>query len=159
VLYLIFNEGYTATSGNQLIRWELCDEAIRLARVMVMLLTEEALFNQLPEALGLLALLLLHDSRRKARVGAEGDPVLLEEQDRSLWDQHEIQEGMSLLERALRMRRPGPYQVQAAISALHAQAKGPEDTEWAQIAAPNRSQMRMTTWPVIELKAGVSITT
>src|SRR5438105_7740481 len=122
VLYLIFNEGYTATSGNDLIRRELCDEAIRLARVLVMLLAEEALFGQIPEALGLLALLLLHDSRRKARVGSKGELVLLEEQDRSLWDQNEIQEGLSLLERALRMRRPGPYQVQGAISALHAQA-------------------------------------
>src|SRR5216684_3889917 len=86
VLYLIFNEGYAATSGNELIRQELCDEAIRLARVLVMLLTGEELFDEVPEALGLLALLLLHDSRRKARVGPEGDIVLLEEQDRSLWD-------------------------------------------------------------------------
>src|SRR5207302_5873519 len=88
VLYLIFNEGYAVTSGNELIRRELCDEAIRLARVLVMLLTEEALFSQIPEALGLLALLLLHDSRRKARVGPEGELVLLEEQERSLWDQN-----------------------------------------------------------------------
>src|SRR5256885_13754209 len=135
VLYLIFNEGYTATSGNELIRRELCDEAIRLARVMAMLLTQEALFNEVPEALGLLALLLLHDSRRSARVGPEGELVLLEEQNRSMWDQKEIQEGVTLLDRALHMRRAGPYQVQAAISALHAQAKHSEDTDWGHIAA------------------------
>ena len=157
VLYLIFNEGYTATSGNELIRRDLCDEAIRLARVLAMLLTEEALFSEVPEALGLLALLLLHDSRRKARVGPEGELVLLEEQDRSLWDQDEIQEGMSLLERALRMRRPGPYQVQAAISALHAQARHPEDTDWTQIAALYGELLRMTPSPVIELNRAAAV--
>src|SRR2546430_2150275 len=114
VLYLIFNEGYTATSGNELIRRELCDEAIRLARVMAMLLTQESLFSEVPEALGLLALLLLHDSRSKARVGTTGELVLLEDQDRSLWDRSEIQEGINTLERALHLRRAGPYQVQAA---------------------------------------------
>ena len=157
VLYLIFNEGYTATSGNELMRRELCDEAIRLSRVLAMLLTEEALFSEVPEALGLLALLLLHDSRRKARVGPEGEMVLLEEQDRSLWDQDEIQEGMSLLERALPMRRPGPYQVQAAISALHAQAKRPEDTDWTQIAALYGTLLRMTPSPVIELNRAAAV--
>jgi len=157
VLYLIFNEGYTATSGSELIRRDLCDEAIRLARVLAMLLAEETLFSQLPEALGLLALLLLHDSRRKARVGSEGELVLLEEQDRSLWDQNEIQEGMSLLDRVLRMRRPGPYQVQAAISALHAQAKHPEDTDWAQIAALYGELLRMMPSPVIELNRAVAV--
>ncbi len=157
VLYLIFNEGYTASSGNELIRRELCEEAIRLARVLVMLLAEEGLYRQIPEALGLLALLLLHDSRSKARVGSEGGLVLLEEQDRSLWDQNEIQEGLSLLERALNMRRPGPYQLQAAISALHAQAKRPEDTDWAQIAALYRGLMKMMPSPVIELNRAVAI--
>src|SRR5438093_12529785 len=157
VLYLIFNEGYTATSGNELIGRDLCDEAIRLARVLAMLLTEEALFSEVPEALGLLALLLLHDSRRKARVGPEGELVLLEEQDRSLWDQDEIQEGMSLLERALRMRRPGPYQVQAAISALHAQARHPENTDWTQIAALYGELLRMTPSPVIELNRAAAV--
>src|SRR5712692_2583341 len=98
VLYLIFNEGYAATSGNQLIRQELCDEAIRLARVLTMLLREQLLLAAAPEALGLLALLLLHNSRRKARVGAEGELVLLEEQDRALWNQQEIQEGLAALE-------------------------------------------------------------
>ena len=157
VLYLIFNEGYTATSGNELIRRELCDEAIRLARVLVMLLSEEGLFSQLPEALGLLALLLLHDSRRKARVGTEGDLVLLEEQDRTLWNQNEIQEGMSLLERALRMRQAGPYQLQAAISAVHAEAKRPENTDWVQIAALYAELLRTTPSPVIELNMAVAV--
>ena len=157
VLYLIFNEGYTATSGNELIRRELCDEAIRLARVLAMLLNEEALFDEVPEALGLLALLLLHDSRRKARVGPAGDLVLLEEQDRSLWDLEKIKEGMSLLDRALRMRRPGPYQVQAAISALHARARRPEDTDWPQIAALYRELLRMTPSPVIELNRAAAV--
>ena len=157
VLYLIFNEGYTATSGNELIRRELCDEAIRLARVLAMLLNEEALFDEVPEALGLLALLLLHDSRRKARVGPAGDLVLLEEQDRSLWDLEKIKEGMSLLDRALRMRRPGPYQVQAAISALHARARRPEDTDWPQIAALYGELLRMTPSPVIELNRAAAV--
>ncbi|TMD68865.1 MAG: RNA polymerase sigma factor [Chloroflexi bacterium] len=157
VLYLIFNEGYTATSGNELIRRELCDEAIRLARVMAMLLTQETLFNEVPEALGLLALLLLHDSRRSARVGPEGELVLLEEQNRSIWDQKEIQEGVTLLDRALRMRRAGPYQVQAAISALHAQAERPEDTDWAQIAALYGELLRMMPSPIVELNRAVAV--
>ncbi|TME67461.1 MAG: RNA polymerase sigma factor [Chloroflexi bacterium] len=157
VLYLIFNEGYTATSGNELIRRELCDEAIRLARVMAMLLTQEALFNEVPEALGLLALLLLHDSRRSARVGPEGELVLLEEQNRSMWDQKEIQEGVTLLDRALHMRRAGPYQVQAAISALHAQAKHSEDTDWGQIAALYGELLRMMPSPIVELNRAVAV--
>ena len=157
VLYLIFNEGYTATSGNELIRRELCDEAIRLARVMAMLLTQEALFDEVPEALGLLALLLLHDSRRSARVGPEGELVLLEEQNRSIWDQKEIQEGVTLLDRALHMRRAGPYQVQAAISALHAQAKHPEDTDWGQIAALYGELLRMMPSPIVELNRAVAV--
>jgi RNA polymerase sigma-70 factor, ECF subfamily len=157
VLYLIFNEGYAATSGNTLIRQELCDEAIRLTRVLMMLLLQESLFSQVPEAAGLLALLLLHHSRRKARVGPEGELILLEKQDRSLWNQDEIREGIAILERTLRARRPGPYQVQAAISALHAQAKRAEDTDWTQIAALYRELMRMTLSPVIELNQAVAV--
>ncbi len=157
VLYLIFNEGYMATSGNELVRRELCDEAIRLARVLTTLLTEESLLSAVPEALGLLALLLLHDSRRQARVGPAGELVLLEEQDRTLWNQGEIQEGLTVLERALHMRRPGPYQVQAAIGALHAQAERPEDTDWVQIAALYGELLRMMPSPVIELNWAVAV--
>lgn len=157
VLYLIFNEGYTATSGSELVRRELCDEAIRLARVLAMLLRREALFAQVPEALGLLALLLLHDSRRKARIGPEGELVLLENQDRSLWSQKEIHEGLLVLEHTLHMKRPGPYQVQAAISAVHAQALHPEDTDWPQIAALYGELYRMVPSPVVELNRAVAI--
>lgn len=157
VIYLVFNEGYTATSGNELIRRELCDEAIRLARVLTMLLTQEKLLDEVPEALGLLALMLLIDSRRKARVGPEGELVLLEEQDRARWQQSEIQEGATLLEQALRMKKAGPYQIQAAISALHAQAARAEDTDWTQIAALYSVLLKMTPSPVIELNRAVAI--
>ena len=157
VLYLIFNEGYTATSGDELIRRELCDEAIRLARVLTTLLMQESLLSEVPEAMGLLALLLLHDSRREARVGPAGELVLLEDQDRSRWDRGKIREGSDMLERALRMKRPGPYQVQAAISALHAQAVRAEDTDWPQIAALYTELMKMTPSPVIELNRAVAI--
>jgi RNA polymerase sigma-70 factor (ECF subfamily) len=157
VLYLIFNEGYVVTAGHELIRRELCDEAIRLARVLTMLMAQESLLDALPEALGLLALLLLHDSRREARVGAGGDLILLEEQDRSLWDQNKKQEGMTLLDRALSMKRVGPYQLQAAISALHIQAQRPEETDWTQIAALYSLLMRMTPSQVIELNRVVAV--
>ncbi len=156
VLYLIFNEGYTASSGNQLIRRDLCDEAIRLTRVLIMLLMQESLVSEVPEAMGLLALMLLHDSRREARVGPEGELVLLEDQDRSRWDRKKIQEGIRLTESALQMKQPGPYQVQAAISALHAQAERAEDTDWPQIAALYTGLMRMTPSPVIELNRAVA---
>jgi RNA polymerase sigma-70 factor (ECF subfamily) len=157
VLYLIFNEGYAVTSGNELIRRELCDEAIRLARVLTMLMAQESLLVALPEALGLLALMLLHDSRRNARVGPGGELILLEEQDHSLWDQDKKQEGLAVLERALHMRCIGPYQVQAAISALHVQAERPDATDWVQIAALYGMLMRMTPSPVIELNRVVAV--
>jgi RNA polymerase sigma-70 factor, ECF subfamily len=128
VIYLIFNEGYAATSGDHLIRRELCQEAIRLARVLWQLLPGE------PENLGLLALMLLHDSRAGARVNPSGQLVPLEEQDRSLWDQSEIEEGLDIAEKALSTRRIGPYQLQAAIAALHAQARTAADTDWVRIA-------------------------
>lgn len=157
VLYLIFNEGYTAMSGSELVRHELCDESIRLARLLTTLLIQESLYREVPEALGLLALLLLHDSRREARVGPDGELVLLEDQDRSRWDHNKIQEGISVLERALHMRQPGPYQVQAAISALHAQAKQPQDTDWPQIAALYHELMKLTPSAIIELNRAVAI--
>jgi RNA polymerase sigma-70 factor, ECF subfamily len=157
VLYLIFNEGYAAMAGNELIRQELCNESIRLARLLAQLMLQESLASEVPEALGLLALLLLHDSRREARVGADGELVLLEDQDRSSWDHNKIQEGKSILDRALSMRRAGPYQIQAAISALHAQAKQPEETDWPQIAALYRVLMIMTPSPIIELNRAVAV--
>src|SRR4029077_4179019 len=116
VLYLGFNEGYNASSGESLIRRELCAEAIRLARVLLALMPDE------PEVIGLLALLLLHDARREARVGEDGELVLLDDQDRGRWDRARISEGLSLVDRALRMETPGPYQLQAAIPALHDRA-------------------------------------
>lgn len=157
VLYLIFNEGYSAAFGEQLIRHELCDEAIRLTRVLTQLLMQELLLSEVPEAMGLLALMLLHDARREARVGPEGEMVLLEDQDRSRWDRGKIREGVGIMERLLLMKRPGPYQIQAAISALHAQAASPEDTDWPQIAALYHELMKMTPSPVIELNRAVAL--
>lgn len=157
VLYLIFNEGYSVTCGQELIRHDLCDEAVRLARVLTMLLAQESLHDTLPEALGLLALMLLHDARREARVGPDGEPLLLEEQDRALWDLGKKQEGLVGLERALCMKKPGPYQIQAAISALHVQAERPEKTDWPQIAALYGQLWRMNPSPIIELNRAVAV--
>jgi RNA polymerase sigma-70 factor (ECF subfamily) len=157
VLYLIFNEGYSATAGQDLIRRDLCDEAIRLARVLTILLAQESLHEALPEALGLLALMVLHDARRNARVGVDGAPLLLEEQDRALWDQGKKREGLAILEEGLRMKNPGPYQIQAAISALHVQAERPEETDWPQIAALYGQLWRLTPSPIIELNRAVAV--
>lgn len=157
VLYLIFNEGYTATYGKDLIRLDLCNEAIRLTRVLTILLVREELQTFLPEAYGLLALMLLHDARRNARVGKDGEFILLEEQNRLLWDQEKGQEGIAIVERALHMKKVGPYQIQAAIAALHIQAKRAEDTDWVQIAALYGLLMRMTPSPVIRLNQIVAI--
>jgi RNA polymerase sigma-70 factor (ECF subfamily) len=149
-IYLIFNEGYAATAGDQLVRRDLCAEAIRLARVLCHLMPEES------ENLGLLALMLLHDSRRDARVrGAE--LITLEEQDRSRWDQSEIAEGLPLVERALGQGRLGPYQLQAAIAALHAQATTPAETDWAQIAALYERLFVFQPSPVLALNHAVAI--
>jgi RNA polymerase sigma-70 factor, ECF subfamily len=150
VLYLIFNEGYSATSGDALIRRELSSEAIRLARILAELMPDE------PETLGLLALLLLHDARREARTGSAGELVLLEDQDRSRWDRAQIDEGRALLDRAMRLARPGPYQVQAAIAALHDAATQPADTDWPQIAALYGSLARLDPSPVVELNRAVA---
>jgi len=151
VIYLVFNEGYSATAGDSLIRRELCAEAIRVGRTLCELLPGEA------ENLGLLALMLLQDSRRDARTDKEGSLVPLEDQDRSLWDQERIREGMDLVTRALSMRGVGPYQLQAAIAALHAEAKTPPETDWEQIAALYRELLRMTPSPVIALNYAVAI--
>ena len=151
VIYLIFNEGYVATGGDSLTRSDLSSEAIRLCRVLVELLPDSA------EARGLLALMLLHDSRRAARVNAQGELVLLEAQDRSLWNQDQIREGTDILDEALAIYSPGPYQVQAAISALHADAATPEDTDWNQIAALYATLMMMIPSAVIEINRAVAL--
>lgn len=122
VLYLVFNEGYAATSDEELVRRDLCDEAVRLGKLLAVLMPDEA------EVLGLLALMLLQDSRRDARVGTGGELVLLEDQNRSLWNGKKIDEGLRMLEHAMARRRPGPYQLQAAIAALHARATTPDET-------------------------------
>jgi len=157
VLYLIFNEGYSATSGDALIRQELCDEAIRLARALVLLLAREPSVPDDPEARGLLALMLLHHARRRARVDADGEAVLLEDQDRDLWDRAAIDEGVALLDQALALRRAGPYQIQAAIAALHDEAATAAATDWTQIAALYGTLARLTPSPVVELNRAVAV--
>jgi RNA polymerase sigma-70 factor (ECF subfamily) len=151
VIYLIFNEGYAATAGDTLIRKELCAEAIRLTRTLCDLIPRDA------ECLGLLALMLLHDSRRNARVSPEGELVTLEEQDRSLWDRTEIEQGLALVETALRLQNIGPYQLQAAIAALHAHATSSEQTDWAQIAALYQQLANISPSPVIALNHAAAI--
>jgi RNA polymerase sigma-70 factor (ECF subfamily) len=151
VLYLVYNEGYAATSGDSLVRQELSGEAIRLGRLIAQLLPQE------PEALGLVALMLLHDARRESRTGADGSLVLLEDQDRSRWNRARIQEGQALLARALGLGRPGPYQVQAAIASLHDSAPTTDATDWAQIASLYASLMRMTPSPVVELNLAAAV--
>jgi RNA polymerase sigma-70 factor (ECF subfamily) len=149
VIYLIFNEGYAATAGTELLRRDLSAEAIRLGRVLYELLPQA-------ENIGLLALMLLQDSRRNARV-IEGELVTLEEQDRSRWDKGEIEEGLALVEEALRLGRVGPYQVQAAIAALHAQAPSPAETDWPQIAALYERLLRLHPSPVVGLNHAVAV--
>jgi RNA polymerase sigma-70 factor (ECF subfamily) len=151
VLYLLFNEGYAATSGSDLVREQLSAEAIRLARVLVALMPDE------PEATGLLALMLLHDARRLSRISASGDLIPLEEQDRSRWDGVTIDEAVARLDAALRRGEPGPYQVQAAIAACHATAAHAADTDWVEIAALYSELMRMTPTPVVALNRAVAV--
>jgi len=151
VLYLVFNEGYDATSGDALIRRDLCAEAIRLARVVVELMPDEA------EALGLLALLLLTDARRAAREGPSGEFVRLEDQDRGRWSRPEIEEGAALVERALRMSRVGPYQLQAAIAAVHDEAPTAQDTDWVQIQGLYEVLLRVSPSPVVALNRAVAM--
>ncbi|MFL5646054.1 MAG: RNA polymerase sigma factor [Chloroflexota bacterium] len=151
VLYLVFNEGYAASSGDSLMRRELCTEAIRLARIVVSLLPDE------PETRGLLALMLLHDARRDARVGADGSLILIDDQDRSRWDASRIAEGQALVQDALADGRPGPYQVQAAIAALHDEAATSAETDWPQIASLYATLQRMSPSPVVELNLAAAV--
>jgi RNA polymerase sigma-70 factor, ECF subfamily len=151
VIYLIFNEGYSATGDAIAARAPLCDEAIRLARLLL------RLFQSEPEIMGLLALMLLQHSRSAARVDGEGNIVLLEEQDRSRWDRKAITEGLALIDKAMRHQRPGAYQVQAAIAALHARAARAEETDWAQIERLYRTLERLTPSPVVTLNRAVAV--
>jgi RNA polymerase sigma-70 factor, ECF subfamily len=151
VIYLVFNEGYSATSGDALTRPDLMSEAIRLGGILAALMPDER------EVLGLEALLLLQASRTRARSGENGELVLLEDQDRSLWDRDLIDRGLALLDRALTLRRPGPYQLQAAIAALHAQAATPDDTDWPQIAKLYGELAHLQPSPVVELNRAVAV--
>jgi len=150
VIYLVFNEGYAASSGASLTRHDLSGEAIRLGRLQVELLPE-------PEAVGLLALMLLQESRRAARTTPTGDLVLLDDQDRSLWNRDHIAEGSALVERALTSRRFGPYTLQAALAAVHAEAPNPAATDWAQIVALYDLLARAAPSPVVELNRAVAV--
>jgi RNA polymerase sigma-70 factor (ECF subfamily) len=151
VLYLLFNEGYAATSGTERLRAELCAEALRLARLLGRLMPDE------PEVLGLLALLLLHDARRATRTDAAGVPVGLEDQDRTAWDRSAIDEGAALLETALRRGRPGTYQIQAAIAACHATAATAAETDWADVAALYGELVRHVPSPVVRLNRAFAV--
>ncbi len=150
VIYLVFNEGYSASSGTVLTRADLSSEAIRLGRLLVQLLPE-------PEVIGLLALMLLHESRRRARTSSTGDLVLLEQQDRSLWNRDYIRQGVELIEQALASRRFGPYTLQAAIAAVHAEASSAAETDWAQIVALYDLLLRADPSPVIQLNRAVAV--
>ncbi|PYT04505.1 MAG: RNA polymerase subunit sigma-24 [Acidobacteria bacterium] len=151
VIYLVFNEGYSATSGDSLVRRDLCAEAIRLARVLSELSPGE------PENTGLLALMLLQDSRREARMTGQGELVILEEQDRSRWDATEIEEGLRLVETALRLGRVDNYQLQAAIAAVHAEAKTADNTDWAQIVALYEELMRINSSAIVALNHAAAV--
>jgi RNA polymerase sigma-70 factor (ECF subfamily) len=151
VLYLIFNEGYTASSGDELIRGELCAEAIRLTRVLRELMPEE------PEVEGLLALMLLTESRRPGRTTPDGDLVLLADQDRSRWDGALIAEGQAIVRECLRRNRPGPYQVQAAINAVHSDARSAANTDWRQVVQLYDQLLALSPTPVVALNRAVAV--
>jgi RNA polymerase sigma-70 factor, ECF subfamily len=150
VIYLVFNEGYAASSGAALMRHDLSSEAIRLGRLLVELMPE-------PEAIGLLALMLLHESRRAARTSPSGELILLDDQDRTLWDRNQIAEGARLVEQALSSRRFGPYTIQAAIAALHAEAPSAKETDWAEIVGLYEVLLRVDPSPVIALNRAVAV--
>jgi RNA polymerase sigma-70 factor, ECF subfamily len=150
-VYLIFNEGYSAAEAESYLRPDLCGEAIRLGRLVAELLPDQ------PEPAGLTALMLLHHARRAARIGADGGIVPLEEQDRSTWDREEIRAGTAMLDAAIRLRRPGPYQIQAAIAALHANAATPADTDWGQISALYGALVRHTPTVIVQLNAAAAL--
>jgi RNA polymerase sigma-70 factor, ECF subfamily len=154
VIYLVFSEGYTATASDSLLRTNLCDEAIRLGRLVCTLMSGSPAVQ---EAWGLLALMLFHDSRRATRIDAAGALVPLEDQDRAAWNRELIAEAMTLLDNALLLRQPGPYQIQAAIAALHAQAPRAADTDWLQISALYGALLRHWPTPIVELNAAVAL--
>jgi RNA polymerase sigma-70 factor (ECF subfamily) len=151
VIYLVFNEGYSATAGDDLIRFELCEEAIRLGRVLCQLMPDE------PEVSGLLALMLLQDSRKSARIDSDGNQVLLEDQDRSKWNQDQITDGTEILEAALRRGAAGVYQLQAAIAAVHCEAKTAAETDWPQIVMIYDALERAQPSPVVSLNRAVAV--
>ncbi|WEX11239.1 RNA polymerase sigma factor [Chelativorans sp. AA-79] len=151
MIYLIFNEGYSASGGEVHVREPLCEEAIRLARLLLRLFPAE------PEIMGLLALMLLQHARTAARLDAEGNIVLLEDQDRGLWNRDKITEGLALVDKAMRHRKPGPYQVQAAIAALHARAAKPEDTDWQEINLLYQMLERLQPSPIVRLNRAVAV--
>jgi RNA polymerase sigma-70 factor (ECF subfamily) len=151
VVYLIFNEGYAASAGDTLVRGELCNEAIRLGRLLSALMPDDA------EVWGLLALMLLHDARRAARTDAEGRYVALDRQDRAAWDQAEIREGLAALHRAARLRRPGQYQLQAAITALHIEAADADATDWARIADLYGALAQVSPSPVVGVNRAAAV--
>ena len=151
VLYLVFNEGYTASAGDELTRPDLSAEAIRLARLLAELMPDE------PEVIGLLALLLLTESRREARTASDGSLVLLPDQDRSLWDRQLIAEGQTLVRACLRRNQPGPYQIQAAINAVHSDAPTAADTDWGQILALYDQLLAFAPTPVVALNRAVAV--
>ena len=151
VIYLIFNEGYTATAGDTLVRTDLCTEAIRLGRVLCELMPNET------ENMGLLALMLLQDSRRETRMNQQGELVILEDQDRSRWDRDRIEEGIRLVEKVLPLRRVGNYQIQAAIAAVHAEARNADQTDWPQIVALYKELMRINSSPIVALNHAAAV--
>ena len=151
VVYLIFNEGYSASSGDDLVRADLCAEAIRLARLLVALMPDE------PEVYGLLALLLLIESRRKARTADDGSMVLLPDQDRSRWDRDLVDEGQAIVRSCLRRNQPGPYQVQAAINAVHSDARRAEDADWRSIVALYDQLLAITPTAIVALNRAIAV--